>query len=1216
MTESTATAADPRGALAERLERLARCGRRHGSARGGAADGAAARPPCDDELLCPWCARRAADRAARHALDTWGPVCAVRLVGPPGARAALRAACDAELQWLATITIAGRGAVRPRWVEGFDHVWLFFPEALRPALEDRYGERLVSLSPAGAGEELRRTWLSVHEAAMAAQAAAPDDPAAALAGLPWLTEPEAPRTGGGTEACAALGWVGEQAPAAARALLDAARPQPDAPRRLPVPARRPERPPPPPEPPAPKNLEQALGAYRTALAVAEALVEQKPEHMPWQRDVLFAYRNIARTLRALGRPDEARQCCAQALVRSHAALALDATNPEVQRALAALQRERAATLAACGELREATEALRQELAIQGRLVRLAPDPDHPALQRELLEANLRLGALCAELGDDAQALAAYGAAADVAERMAALRPQEPVWQRELAAACELAGHALAATGQLAQAREALQSAYAAYELLAAAEPAEPAHRFGLHRTRTALGQVLQRQGALEAAREVHGAALALATRQAALQPDAADWHRAVAASHEHLAEVALALGDAQAAYEACKAAVLARDAVARREHAEARWQRELLLARLMTGDVLRAQGDERGALATYRAALPLAQALWEAAPDDPERQRDLAIAEGRLGDMWLAQGAVGEALAHYRRALERSEALCEAAPSDPRRRADLAAARQRVGDALRARGDLEEALAAYRAALAGHRELAEQAPDDHDAQRQVMLGHLDCGELLAALGDWPAAYEQLHAALELAQELFALDPDPPARRRDLAICQERLGEVLLAEGDLSAALRLQLAALAVREGLLAERPEELVRRRDVAASRQRLGEVYMARGEAREAIENFRAALALREDLVRREPTRAPWLYDLALGQRRLAAALAASLELEPALALARAAVASAEQLAQLEPGNASWLAELAACREQVREIERTRAELPEAGTRERIHRLQREAARFDVIALLEQLRRLGYDADDILFRSNPLPTAQSSLVHGVEFLTHPVRQVVVTLNMGLLTPFSPLPSYFQKIIDQAEIDEQAFLDFLGFFDHWILQSYLGAAYPERNPAIYPRWEETKRHYLQLLGLRAPATLYWLFRLAFPELGLQVQRCRLGRALGLEPARLGHAALGGAHALGGRTDVQVTGFEIVLYADDEQTDDGRAWPEEVARRLQELLFPLLRDPMLELLVRLVIRTQKGWARLTPQSYLGFDRIRGGPETARTVIVHQGPVPRG
>ena len=171
----------------------------------------------------------------------------------------------------------------------------------------------------------------------------------------------------------------------------------------------------------------------------------------------------------------------------------------------------------------------------------------------------------------------------------------------------------------------------------------------------------------------------------------------------------------------------------------------------------------------------------------------------------------------------------------------------------------------------------------------------------------------------------------------------------------------------------------------------------------------------------------------------------------------------------------------------------------------------------------------------------------------------------------------------------------------------------MSSIYPERDTSIFRDWEGTKRSYLSLLGIRSTSTMHWLFETTFPELGVKVERGVLTRNVKLEGTRLGFSVLGGGAVLGGFSRVPVPGFTITMYCDEEHTEFGRPWAEEVRRRLDSIIFPAIAETAVDVRVSLVIRSEKVWAALKPTSYLGFDRLKGGARRNREVQVWKGQV---
>ncbi len=176
----------------------------------------------------------------------------------------------------------------------------------------------------------------------------------------------------------------------------------------------------------------------------------------------------------------------------------------------------------------------------------------------------------------------------------------------------------------------------------------------------------------------------------------------------------------------------------------------------------------------------------------------------------------------------------------------------------------------------------------------------------------------------------------------------------------------------------------------------------------------------------------------------------------------------------------------------------------------------------FDLLPLLCVLQKAGYGPDDILFTSNASICSQTGLIQDIEFLTEPVRAVVV-LNFGLLGAQTPLPSYFMKRMDAMYFDSRAFEDFVGFFDHRIIRSYLMNLLPEINTDLFNDWEQVKKWYLGMIDLKSPGSLHWLFELVYPELDVMLEKSTPSRELTTTSPRLGRTVLGDDAIFGKKT---------------------------------------------------------------------------------------------
>lgn len=273
--------------------------------------------------------------------------------------------------------------------------------------------------------------------------------------------------------------------------------------------------------------------------------------------------------------------------------------------------------------------------------------------------------------------------------------------------------------------------------------------------------------------------------------------------------------------------------------------------------------------------------------------------------------------------------------------------------------------------------------------------------------------------------------------------------------------------------------------------------------------------------------------------------------------------------------------------------------------------KISREIHRFDLISLIFLLYKLGYSQDQIFFVSHYDISSQPSLMRKIQFHESPQRQVTVFVNVGLMSVQTPVPSYFFRQLDRGLVDADTFGEFVAFFDQLLLREFVLAIYPEINPKLFQDWELAKRHFVGNLNLRSCSTLHWLFGVVFPELEVQVEKALLGRSMETRDIVLGLSRLDGNCVFGKRTSTPVQGLRVALIADDEKTSLEVPWPREIHDRMEAMIFPLLKSVGMDLEVFLIIRLQTSWARLDVESFLGYDRIKGGSEQQRRIPIYLG-----
>ena len=143
----------------------------------------------------------------------------------------------------------------------------------------------------------------------------------------------------------------------------------------------------------------------------------------------------------------------------------------------------------------------------------------------------------------------------------------------------------------------------------------------------------------------------------------------------------------------------------------------------------------------------------------------------------------------------------------------------------------------------------------------------------------------------------------------------------------------------------------------------------------------------------------------------------------------------------------------------------------------------------------------------------------QSHLVHDIQFIHQPRKRIIITVNVGLLSAQSPLPSFMMQTMDQ--LDHDRLERFIGFFDHQLLRECFAGLYPEREGALLPGWPEAAKDRLRLMRPTCQSTLHWLFRKVFPETELSVRRDVRQQRVPAPAMRLGASALGEGGSMGG-----------------------------------------------------------------------------------------------
>jgi hypothetical protein len=271
--------------------------------------------------------------------------------------------------------------------------------------------------------------------------------------------------------------------------------------------------------------------------------------------------------------------------------------------------------------------------------------------------------------------------------------------------------------------------------------------------------------------------------------------------------------------------------------------------------------------------------------------------------------------------------------------------------------------------------------------------------------------------------------------------------------------------------------------------------------------------------------------------------------------------------------------------------------------------RIRERIRSFDIPALIDVLVASGYGDAEFEYRSHRTTVHQSHLVHDIQFVHSPSKRVIITVNVGLLSAQSPLPSFLMRTMDQ--LDHSRLERFIGYFDHLLLQECFAGLYPERDPELLPGWTEAAKDRLRLLRPTCPSTLHWLFRKVFPEAELSVRREVRQQQVRAKEMRLGASALGEGDSMGGFASIPTGGMEVKLFCNEPYSSSGVPWAVEAHRRFEADVLPLLSETVLMLTVILVLREQEGFLRIERASHLGYDPLQGAPPQAQQILLFSG-----
>lgn len=260
--------------------------------------------------------------------------------------------------------------------------------------------------------------------------------------------------------------------------------------------------------------------------------------------------------------------------------------------------------------------------------------------------------------------------------------------------------------------------------------------------------------------------------------------------------------------------------------------------------------------------------------------------------------------------------------------------------------------------------------------------------------------------------------------------------------------------------------------------------------------------------------------------------------------------------------------------------------------TKPSFEKIQKKIKEFDVCALVKAIQNLSYPFDSIFFVGHSNYASCVSLCQSILF-AQPLypHLVIISLNLGLFVPNSPIPSYFRKWMEEEVIDEEKLTYYLQFFDHILIKNFIKTSIPENFLFL-----GMKHYHIKMLGVNSIYVLHLLIQLCFPELCLSIKKKEKILTIFLTPFRLGLDKLTSPCPLGGEVRKSVFTFEILFTTEYPQTELGIFWPLEILKRLKELIFPLLIKMDMHFSIFMNIHNCNIPTFLSQTTHLGYTRL--------------------
>jgi tetratricopeptide (TPR) repeat protein len=504
------------------------------------------------------------------------------------------------------------------------------------------------------------------------------------------------------------------------------------------------------------KVDQALEAYRTALAGFERLVSADGNNATWQQDLSVNHIKIGDLLGTRGRSDEALAAYRKAAAIHERLVASEAATFQNLYDLAGSRTRIGGALKQRGSLQEALKAYRDTLPALESLI--TADSTNVMWRHSLSVCHASIADILKQQGKLDEALTYSGYSLDQAERLAASDRSNIDLQIHLSQAYENIGDVAMAQGKLDVASKAYRDSLVICERVAAADRRNGETQRRLSQAYRCVGRLLAVEGHLDQAQKAYRDGLAILQRLALDDSNNHEWQNELSVAFVNIGDMLMQQRNLEEALDVYQKSVDIRKRFSAADPGHSQWHRALALSYQRVGDAFHAQGKHDAARAAYRDALIIAEQLTASDASNREWRYELHVAHDRVGDALMASGRIGEALEAYRASVDIAARLADEDRSNADWQHGLSVSYMNLGEALLARGQLSEARAACAESLAILERLVAAEPGNTEWRHHLAAARGKLATAYQLLGKPGEALAELQKGRAGLAELVAVTP--------------------------------------------------------------------------------------------------------------------------------------------------------------------------------------------------------------------------------------------------------------------------------------------------------------------------------------------------------------------------------------------------------------------------------------------------------------------------